>query len=420
MSARITDKIGARGLVLILLGIATVIKALWAMNSVGTTDAILFYHFGNSIRHHGLRWQYEGDSLFNHTPFTGMMMEALAGLTQGNYLAFAAVLRLLCIFADAAVVLGLLRYREKTGQPPWWALCLFAVSPVSIMVSGFHGNIDPIMVMFIFFAGMAVLDERPILCGVMYAAACNIKIVPLMLAPVFIFYWMQRGKWPALKFMGISGGLMLAGAAWGLLNCPAAFLRNVFGYGSFWGGWGVTYWLRVTGYKDFQIIDFQGLSTAQNRIMLGLKLLLIVGMLILAWRRRKMGGAEFFTTLGAAFVWIFTVAPGTGVQYMAWFGPFLLLAAPRWWVVVTAGAAVYMARFYHSTSHYHFPWDMSFPKGPEASYWAPWTNLAWGGFVLLLAWKGGEWMGIAGGRERAGAGSQEAEGIAAGDVVADC
>ncbi len=80
----------------------------------------------------------------------------------------------------------------------------------------------------------------------MFALACNIKIVPILVAPVFIFYWIERGRRAAVSFMGTSGSLMLAGAAWGLINCPAAFLRNVFGYGSYWGTWGVTYWLMQT------------------------------------------------------------------------------------------------------------------------------------------------------------------------------
>jgi len=246
--------------------------------------------------------------------------------------------------------------------------------------------------MFIFFAPVAVMKVQPVLCGVMYAAACSIKIVPLMVAPVFIFYWMGRGRRAALTFMGTSGAIMLAGASWGLIHCPGAFVRNVFGYGSFWGGWGFTYWLRETGIKDFQIMDFEDLTTAQNQVMLALKVILLAGMLTLAWRRRKVGGVEFFTTLGAAFTWIFVTAPGAGPQYMVWFAPFILLAEPRWWVALTAGSAIYMARFYHSTAQYHFPWDMSFPKRVEAPYWAPWTNLAWGTFIALLCWRGASWL----------------------------
>jgi len=392
MAPKFPGRLSPRTMVLVLLGLATAVKTLWAMNSVGTTDAVLFYHFGRSIETHGLRWEYVRDTVFNHTPFTGWMVHELYLATPGNYLAFAAILRLLSILADIVLVLGLLHLRELTGKPPWWALGLFAVSPVSIMVSGFHGNIDPVMVMFLFFAAVAVLKDRPVLCGVMYAAACNLKIVPLMVAPFFIFYWMGRGRRAATSFMGTSGTLMLAGASWGLINCPAGFLRNVFGYGCFWGGWGFTYWLRQTGIKDFQLMDFEDLSVAQNRVTLALKVILIAGLLTLAWRRRKLGGLEFFTTLGAAFTWIFVVMPGAGPQYMVWFAPFILLLSPRWWAALTAGSAIFMVRFYHSTSHYHFPWDMSFPKPAEAPYWAPWTNLAWGTFIALLCCRGASWL----------------------------
>jgi uncharacterized membrane protein len=260
------------------------------------------------------------------------------------------------------------------------------------MVSGFHGNIDPIMVMFLFFAAVAAIEERPVLCGVMFALACNIKIVPLLVAPVFIFYWIGRGWRPAVRFMAASGTLMLAGAAWGLINCPAAFLRNVFGYGSYWGVWGVTYWLRQTGLKEFQLMDFTGLSMAQNRVFLALKVITLAGVLTLAWRRRKLGGLDFFATVGAAFTWIFVFAPGAAVQYMVWFAPFVLLLSPRWWAALTAGSTIYMARYYHVTSRFEFPWHCAFPKGTEMPYWGPWMNLAWGVFIALLCCRGASWF----------------------------
>jgi hypothetical protein len=139
-------------------------------------------------------------------------------------------------------------------------------------------------------------------------------------------------------------------------------------------------------------MDFTGLSEAQNGVILGLKVITLAGVLALAWRRRKLEGMEFFTTLGAAFTWVFVFAPGAGAQYMVWFAPFVLLLSPRWWVALTAGSAIYMAWFYDSTSGYVFPWDFSFPKGPEIAYWGPWMNLAWGTFVALLCCRGGSWV----------------------------
>lgn len=392
MNLKSINRFSPRALVLILLGFATALKTLWAVTSTGTCDAVLFHFFGEAMVKRSLTWLYTGGTAFNHTPLTGWLMKELYLGTSGDYGHFASALRLACILADIALVLGLLRVRELTGKPPWWALALFAVSPVSIMVSGFHGNLDPIMVMFLFFAAVAVLKDRPVLCGLMYAVACNIKIVPIMVAPIFIFYWITRGQRPAARFMITSGALMLAGAAPGLALCPEGFLRNVFGYGSYWGTWGVTYWLRQTGIHDFQTMGFLYLAPLQYRVILVLKAMTLSGVLALAWRRRNLGGLEFFTTLGAAFTWIFIVMPGAGVQYMVWYAPFVLLLSPRWWTALMACSAIYMARFYHSTSHYHFPWDLSLPQGRQLPYWAPWTNLPWITFIALLFCRGRSWL----------------------------
>lgn len=392
MAPKLSERVSPRTLVLLLLGLATGVKILWALNSVGSCDVILFRAFGKAMVSRGLTQLYIGTPTFNHTPLTGWLVKELYLATGPDGLKFAAILRFGSILADIGLVLGLLQVRKLTGKPPWWALCLFAVSPVSIMVSGFHGNIDPIMVMLLFFAAMAVLTDRPMLCGVLFAAACNIKIVPVLVAPVFIFYWVARGWRPAVRFMGSSGALMLAGASWGLIHCPAAFLKNVFGYGSYWGEWGITYWLRETGMKGFETMDFTGLSVAQNRVVLVLKVVTLAGVLALAWRRRKLGGMEFFTTLGAAFTWIFVFAPGAAVQYMVWFAPFVLLMSPKWWVPVTAGSAIYMVQFYQAASHFEFPWHLAFPMGPEIAYWGPWMNGAWGVFIALLCWRGMGWF----------------------------
>ncbi len=118
-------------------------------------------------------------------------------------------------------------------------------------------------------------------------------------------------------------------------------------------------------------MDFAGLSGAQNQVILALKVLTLAGVVALAWRRRKLGGLDFLTTLGAAFTWIFVFMPGAGVQYMVWYAPFVLLLSARWWAGLTAGSVIYMARFYHSTSQFHFPWMMALPKGTEVALLGP-------------------------------------------------
>jgi hypothetical protein len=192
--------------------------------------------------------------------------------------------------------------------------------------------------------------------------------------------------------MVAAGALMLTGAAWALIHCPVGFLRNVLGYASVWGGWGISYWLRQTGMRDFNPVLYADPSLAQSWITFALKIITLAGICFLGWRRRKLSQIEFFTTLGAAFSWIFVFMPGAGVQYMVWWAPFILLLSPRWWIALTAGATVYLARFYYSTADFHFPWVYTTVRTSVDFYWGPSTNLVWGTFIALLLCRSASWF----------------------------
>jgi len=61
-----------------------------------------------------------------------------------------------------------------------------ALSPVSIMVSGFHGNTDPVMICLVLLSIYLVESGRPAwLCGAIFGMAMWIKIVPVIFLPAF-------------------------------------------------------------------------------------------------------------------------------------------------------------------------------------------------------------------------------------------
>ena len=54
------------------------------------------------------------------------------------------------------------------------------------MISGFHGNTDSVMVMFLVIAClMTPARQQPILCGLFLGLSWQVKIVPLLFIPVF-------------------------------------------------------------------------------------------------------------------------------------------------------------------------------------------------------------------------------------------
>lgn len=367
--------------VLIALLCASVLKIAWAMNSAGSVDAVLFFNFARALEAHGLCGVYALEPKYNHTPLTGSFVLLLLRASGGEFVVFAFFLRLAAIVADAVVIGALLHWRDKLPAVPTWALVLLAASPVSIMVSGFHGNVDPIMVAALFLAALACAVGRPALAGLLFGVACQVKIVPIAFAPVFFFFWFARGN--AWRFAVPAAATMLAGSALPLVETPAEYLRNVFGYGSSWGVWGVPYLLKLTGWEAVQRIDFHGLTAAQTAIAQVLKVALLGSIAAVAWMRRGVFASAFPATLGAAWIAFFIFAPGVGVQYFVWFAPFVLLWNARHFAVLTGAAAVFLAVFYHTTSEGRFPWFLAMPLEPHAPIWSAAGLPAWIAFVCI-------------------------------------
>jgi hypothetical protein len=371
-----------RTIVLLIALCALMAKLYCAWTTIGSSDVALFYRFAQIMRARGLIAMYQETSLFNHTPLVGLFSEAVYALSGRDQFSFAFYLKLPAILSDLGAVLTLLWLREKTGRPAWWALMLFAASPVAFMVSGYHGNVDSVMAFGLLLAAAACVGENVMLCGLAFGLTCNVKIVPLLLAPVFFFYWWNRGG--AVRFAGVTVLYVLAGWCVPLVTIPAVFLKDVLGYGSIWGVWGITYLLRMSGATALKEITLLEPTREQAAIILGLKLIVIAVVLTMAWRRRGVEPLKIFETLALAWAVFFVFAPGFGAQYLVWLAPFFLVAAERWYAALTAASSVALFVFYNSISGGKMPWLTGFTVHAIANVWAPWLILPWLTLVLFL------------------------------------
>jgi hypothetical protein len=371
-----------RSIVLLIALCALMAKLYCAWTTIGSSDVALFYRFAQIIRAHGLIAMYQDTSLFNHTPLIGWFSEAVFALSRGDRFRFAFYLKLPAILSDFGAVLTLLWLREKTGRPAWWALMLFAASPVAFMVSGYHGNVDSVMAFGLLLAAAACVGEQSMLCGLAFGLSCNVKIVPLLLAPVFFFYWWKRGG--AIRFAGATVLCVLIGWSVPLVTIPGVFLKDVLGYGSVWGVWGITYLLRMSGAAALKEITLLEPTREQAAIIFGLKLIVIAVVLTMAWRRRGVEPLKMFETLALAWAVFFVFAPGFGSQYLVWLAPFFLVASERWYAALTAASSVALFVFYNSISGGKMPWLTGFNVHAIANVWAPWLILPWLVLVLFL------------------------------------
>ncbi len=381
-----------RTLVLLLAIAALIAKIYCAATTIGTSDVA---SSGTGLAGRSIPracWPlYRQTSFFNHTPLVGWFSRpptprpVADGPTGEDKRYFVFYLRLPAIFADFFAVIALLWLREKTGRPAWWALAIFAASPVAFMVSGYHGNVDSVMALGILLAAVACATDHPAWCGFSLGLACNIKVVPLLLAPVFFFLWWQRRQ--AVRFAVPAVLTVLVGWSYPLLTIPAVFLKSVLGYGSIWGVWGVTYALRLTNHPALRDSPDSNPTPAQVHIMTGLKLLIVLSALLLAWRGRQTRGGGVFQTLTLIWVVFFVFTPGFGAQYLAWLAPCFVVANERWYAALTAASSVALFAFYTVISG-ALPWRQGFTVHAIASRWTGWLVLPWLTLVAFLIWEG--------------------------------
>jgi hypothetical protein len=375
--------------------VAFVLKLAIAFNTFGTNDVVTFYSFARSLADHGLKWTYRqgivwlpSSPIFNHPPLVAGFLRAIYYLDhqqffRENGLSFPFLLRLPGIIADFVVVVALLWLAKKDARfrLPAWALALFALSPVSLMVSGFHGNTDPVMVMFLVLATVSALRNNAILCGLFLAFACQIKIIPVLLLPIFFFFWLARRRSIPFALPFALASLVLWAEP--LVKFPLLFIRNVLSYGSFWGIWGITYWLRLTTWSQFARVSFFNLLPAQNVVVNILKVLVIGAVVAIAWRRRKLDERGLANSLAYAWIVFFVFAPGACAQYMVWLAPFILILSPPFYLWLTVTSALFLFFFYNITAR-GLPWYMSISTNTLNNAWTPWAVWPWAALAAGL------------------------------------
>ncbi|HEV3243004.1 MAG TPA: glycosyltransferase family 87 protein [Chthoniobacterales bacterium] len=359
--------------------VALILKLAIAYSTIGTNDAVLFYGFAKVLSEHGLEWTYQHSRYFNHPPLTAYYLLGIYALTEQRWcqdigIHFPFLLRLPGIIADFLVVGVLLRMSKIDVRIPTWALALFALSPVSLMVSGFHGNTDPVMVLLLAYAVWMCLRNRPVLAGIFFALSCQIKIVPLLFLPAFVFFWLSQRKSRDFLISGAVATCLL----WlePLMNFPVLFAKNVLAYGSYWGVWGITYLFRLTGLPDFGRLSFLDLEPVQNIIITVLKVIIVGAAVWIAWRHRHARSRAFVESLAYTWLVFFVFAPGVCPQYLIWLAPFILIFSPMLYTCVLVSSSIFLFAFYNITSG-GLPWNVALAMDESKQHWAAWSLLPW-------------------------------------------
>ncbi len=353
---------------MIAAAVAFAAKMALAIVTYGTNDVLTWEADLQTLKARGARTLYvegsrptwQGNSTgvrqqFNHPPFMIHVLQAGAGLAEITGLPFRTWLRVSCALADIAMlwlVCGILR--AERIAPDASSLVAVALSPASILISGFHGNTDPIMVCFLVLSVYLVATGRPTwLAGATFGLSLSIKVVPIIFLPVVLFSLSSVRR--RAVFTLSAAAVFLLGSMPYLAEEPILVIRNVLGYTPGAGLWG------------FPLLALL-ISEQAHAGYLSIARYAAPAAVLLAtlWIHFRAPDCSLSLRCGCAAFLLLFLAPGFGLQYLVWLVPWS--AALPWqsirWHHAIVGADLML--FYGAFSRWRLDLANTFDYAPPS------------------------------------------------------
>jgi hypothetical protein len=302
------------------LGIGLVVRLAMVYLSRTVTPhdvAAYFYDAGQDVVHGQDPLTSLPRYQWNFLPFSAYLLAAAAR----TGLSWQYASKLLPVACDLATIAGVGRLVRAEGHRRN-AQLLYALSPVAILVSAWHGQLEPVAISLGLGALLLARCQRALAAGVVLGFAVASKSWPIVFLPGVLLYISWRRWWD------VTAGALAVLAGW-VLVIPLALhdsLRNAVevltGYRSYSGTWGWTDLLRYAGLTGY---GYSGPSVdPAQRVGTILVVVAIVMVLAIFWLRLRRSPEDITVAIILAFL---IATAGGGPQYLLW--PAALLYALR-------------------------------------------------------------------------------------------
>jgi hypothetical protein len=370
------------------LAFATGLKLWLALTTFGTNDVRYWHTFMDYIVAHGSVTIYRDIWYYNHPPMMSGLLRVLSWLAPHAPNGFPFLIRLPAIAADVVTTITTFRVIRFAWNERRALACAagVALSPILIMVSGFHGNSDPVfMCLVLLAADRLLIRESPVAAGLLLGLAVNVKLVPLIVAPVLFFH--LRSLAAKTRFVLASAAVVMAGFAYHACLAHPFMRRNVFDYGGLRGIWGLGE-LCASGWPAIT------LPKTGSWLKLAIGVIITGRAATLAWLSRPSGRSvpadaqaparQLLGSIGWAFLIFMLLTPGFGIQYLTWLAVASFLLSPAGAIGYSLLGGAFMFSVYHYWNR-SFPWYLadSDKLGPWQAPQALLGRLAW---IYLVVW----------------------------------
>jgi hypothetical protein len=285
---------------------------------------------------------YTAPRLYPYPPVWVWVEAAAGALARQTGLPFAVLVKLPVVAADLGIVCWLAAWgaRRGAGLRAAW---IYALHPVSLLVTGFHGQFDAAALLFVLLAISWWTDAHPDRSALALSAAVGLKSFPVLLLPVMLAQPGQTARGRVRYAALVLGPVLLLIAPYALHD-PVAVRRELFGYGGVADfGWiGLTRglrWLATGVLPRSEAVHWSGQVLAAKVLFLGA----YAGLLAALVRGRLGDLARVCQSVLLAFLVFYGAI---SAQYLLWAVPLGVLLGGRHLALYSVSATAALVGFY--------------------------------------------------------------------------
>jgi hypothetical protein len=320
----------ARVAILATFAIGLAIRLVVAFAFWGSEDVTLQIQHGQSINAGHSAWT-------SKLPIGYMLPAWMQRLSRATPIPEQVAQKLPAILGDMLAALLLWRIAARS-QRPWLWPAVYLLNPATVMLSAYHGNVDPLMAAAMLWALTLRWDDRPLTSG--FALALSVAMKPtavLSLPPLAL-----PVTWRSVKF-GASALLIVAAICAPFALSDPTFGRFLATYGGAYGEWGFPLILRQLGH----VFDLQRSIAWIERFGRFLMIPLLVAWFVFMMKRWRIESLrENAGAIAATWLLFYFIATGWGDQYLSLALPFLIIANMQFAVLYSIAVTPYLLATY--------------------------------------------------------------------------
>jgi hypothetical protein len=295
---------------------------------------------------------YDLTGRYPYLPLHLHVFAAAAWLAGKLGLPFLLLVKAPAIAADVAITVLVGRTAAAMGRRSDAAALamVFALNPVSVLVTGYHGQFDAIPTAFVFTAWYVIAFERgwwaAPASALLFGLAVADKTWPALLTPVLLWRLPRRDDHVEsaiaahLGYLALASAPVLASLAvyeWLIPGGAIHALTVISGYQGIVGAWGFSYVLVWDAGAGGRAEAIRQATAAGPWVLL---CALALAYAAAARMRRDLD------RIAIILVVTFAAAAGWGVHWLVWLAPVIIAGGRRWCVAYLLAAGAYTSATY--------------------------------------------------------------------------